>query len=39
MDPEATGNFVDTLLNFGMEFVEDGIAQDIFLNKNVYQRW
>jgi hypothetical protein len=29
MDPESTGNFVDTLLNVGMEFVEDGVAQDI----------
>ena len=29
MEPESTGNFVDTLLNVGMEFVEDGVAQDI----------
>ena len=29
MDPESTGNFVDTLVNVGMEFVEDGVAQDI----------
>ena len=29
MDPESTGHFVDTLLNIGMEFVEDGVAQDI----------
>jgi hypothetical protein len=29
MDPESTGNFVDTLLNVGMQFVEDGAAQDI----------
>ena len=29
MDPESTGNFVDTLLNVGMGFVEDGVAQDI----------
>ena len=28
-DPESTGNFVDTLLNVGMQFVEDGVAQDI----------
>ena len=29
MDPESTGNFVDSLLKVGMEFVEDGVAQDI----------
>ena len=29
MDPESTGNFVDTLLSVGMQFVEDGVAQDI----------
>ena len=29
MGPESTGNFVDTLLTVGMEFVEDGVAQDI----------
>jgi hypothetical protein len=29
MDPESTGHFVETLLNVGMEFVEDGIAKDI----------
>ena len=29
MEPESTGHFVDTLLNVGMEFVEDGIAKDI----------
>ena len=29
MEPESTGHFVDTLLNVGMEFVEDGVAQDI----------
>ena len=29
MDPESTGNCVDTLLSVGMEFVEDGVAQDI----------
>ena len=29
MDPESTGNFVDTLLEVGMKFVEDGVAHDI----------
>ena len=29
MNPESTGHFVDTLLTIGMEFVEDGVAQDI----------
>ena len=27
MDPESTGNFVDALLEVGMKFVEDGVAQ------------
>mgnify|MGYP001258540063 CR=1 FL=1 len=29
MDPEATGDFIESLLEVGMEFVEDGVAQDI----------
>ena len=29
MSPESTGNFVDALLEVGMKFVEDGVAQDI----------
>ena len=29
MDPQSTGNFVDALQDVGMEFVEDGVAQDI----------
>ena len=29
MDPQSTANFVDALQGVGMEFVEDGVAQDI----------
>ena len=29
MDPEATGDFIDGLLSVGMNFVKDGVAQDI----------
>ena len=29
MEPQSTGNFVDTLLNVGMEFVENETAKDI----------